>query len=121
MGRHMCLVDQKHAEGLGRLLRRACAYFQQFQRVQVFYKVLMGFRPEVPPDMPAGYRAIMEACWDVDPAARPSFDIVLRCLQARRRTFPQQLILFGESTEEVVPHLVSPLPWTAAGHPTQPP
>ena len=48
---------------------------------QVFYKVLMGFRPSVPPAMPPGYRAIMEACWSADPDARPSFDVVLRCLQ----------------------------------------
>ena len=56
---------------------------------QVFYKVLMGFRPEVPEEMPSGFRAIMEACWDANPDARPSFDVILRCLQARRALCPR--------------------------------
>lgn len=50
-------------------------------RAQAFYKILMGFRPSLPPDMPAGYRSVMKSCWAADPAARPSFEVVICCLQ----------------------------------------
>lgn len=40
---------------------------------QVFFKVLMGYRPPVPPDMPQAYKDLMTACWDEDPANRPPF------------------------------------------------
>ncbi|KAK9906630.1 hypothetical protein WJX75_005201 [Coccomyxa subellipsoidea] len=48
---------------------------------QVFYKVLMGFRPTIPADMAVGFRNVMEACWQPNDAARPTFDVILRCLQ----------------------------------------
>ena len=52
----------------------------------------MGFRPSVPPGMPPGYKAIMEACWSADPDERPSFDVVLRCLQVLH---PWQTLCFS--------------------------
>ena len=48
---------------------------------QAFYKILMGYRPSLPPDMPAGYRSVMTSCWSTDPLARPGFDLILKCLQ----------------------------------------
>ncbi|BDA46411.1 probable serine/threonine-protein kinase/receptor R826 at N-terminal half [Coccomyxa sp. Obi] len=48
---------------------------------QVFYKVLMGFRPPMPADMAIGYRNVMEACWQPNDSLRPTFDVILRCLQ----------------------------------------
>ena len=41
----------------------------------------MGFRPPVPADMAIGYRNVMEACWQSNDSLRPTFDVILRCLQ----------------------------------------
>lgn len=49
---------------------------------QVFFKVLMGYRPPIPPDMPAVYKDLMTACWDEDPANRPPFCDIERYLRA---------------------------------------
>ena len=49
--------------------------------MQAFYKILMGYRPSLPPDMPAGYRSIMRSCWSADPLDRPGFDLIIKCLQ----------------------------------------
>ena len=48
---------------------------------QAFYKILMGYRPSLPLDMPPGYRSVMTSCWSSDPAARPGFDLIIKCLQ----------------------------------------
>ncbi len=53
---------------------------------QVFYKVLMGFRPPVPAGMAIGYRNVMEACWQSNDSLRPTFDVILRCLQVSSGT-----------------------------------
>lgn len=50
---------------------------------QVFYKVLMGFRPGIPTNMEKGYKEVMEACWQPTDAARPTFEVILKCLQVR--------------------------------------
>lgn len=52
----------------------------------MFYKVLMGFRPPVPADMAIGYRNVMEACWQPNDSLRPTFDVILRCLQVSGAT-----------------------------------
>ncbi len=44
---------------------------------QVLFKVFSGLKPKVPPDMRADYRALMEACWATEPAARPTFRDIL--------------------------------------------
>ena len=49
--------------------------------MQVLFKVFSGLKPEVPADMPAGYRALMEDCWDKDNAKRPTFKAILPRLQ----------------------------------------
>jgi hypothetical protein len=51
---------------------------------QVFFKVLMGYRPNIPDTMPAAFRPLMVACWDTDPTKRPPFEEVLRQLRVRR-------------------------------------
>lgn len=48
---------------------------------QVLYQVFGGHKPEVPDDMPADYRALMEDCWATAPAARPTFPAILERLQ----------------------------------------
>ena len=50
--------------------------------VQVLYKVFSGHKPDVPADMPAPYKALMEKCWAKDPSERPSFESTLSRLQA---------------------------------------
>ena len=49
--------------------------------MQVLFKVFSGHKPEVPADMPAGYRALMEDCLDKDAAKRPTFRAILPRLQ----------------------------------------
>ena len=44
--------------------------------VQVLYSVLCGYRPAVPADAPAAYRALLEDCWAADPALRPTFTAI---------------------------------------------
>lgn len=46
----------------------------------------MGFRPAIPADMALGYRNVMEACWQPNDAARPTFDVILRSLQVKIRS-----------------------------------
>ena len=41
-----------------------------------------GLKPEVPPDMLADYRALMESCWATEPAERPTFRDILPRLRA---------------------------------------
>ena len=50
-------------------------------RMQVFFKVIMGYRPPVPEGMPEGYRDLMTASWHEDPAQRPPFEDVERFLR----------------------------------------
>lgn len=49
--------------------------------VQVFFKVLTGFRPALPEGAPPAYAELMAACWSEDADQRPPFDDVLRELQ----------------------------------------
>ncbi|EIE23924.1 kinase-like protein [Coccomyxa subellipsoidea C-169] len=48
---------------------------------QVFFKVLMGCRPNMPESMPEGFRKLMMDCWDTDATKRPPFEEVHRRLQ----------------------------------------
>ena len=51
--------------------------------MQVFLKVIAGYRPALPAGMPEGYSRLMQACWHEEPSERPGFqDIVkdLRCM-----------------------------------------
>ena len=50
--------------------------------MQVFFKVLSGFRPAVPPDMPDGYANLMKACWHENPLERPPFEDVVAYLRS---------------------------------------
>ena len=50
--------------------------------VQVLFKVFSGHKPDVPGDMPAEYRGLLEECWAKDATKRPSFKCVLSRLQA---------------------------------------
>jgi len=43
----------------------------------VLFKVFSGQKPDIPVGMPTDYRALMEACWATDPAARPTFSEIL--------------------------------------------
>ena len=52
--------------------------------VQAFFKILMGYRPPLPPDMPPGYRSVMTSCWSANPDDRPGFEVVISSLQVRR-------------------------------------
>jgi len=50
--------------------------------MQVFFKVLMGCRPTVPEHMPKAFVELMTECWDTDAEKRPTFEEVLKRLQA---------------------------------------
>jgi len=41
-------------------------------------------RPDWPPVVPSGYKDLVEACWDQDPDARPTFEEILQRLTALR-------------------------------------
>ncbi len=49
--------------------------------VQVLFKVFSGHKPEVPADMPADYKSLMEECWGTEPGKRPTFKAVQTRLQ----------------------------------------
>ena len=51
--------------------------------VQVFFKVLMGCRPTIPEHMPKAFQELMVECWDTSADKRPTFEEVLKRLQAR--------------------------------------
>ena len=61
---------------------RAASEGESCMAAQVFFKVLMGYRPPVPPDMPQEYKDVMTACWDEDPANRPPFCDIERYLRS---------------------------------------
>ena len=44
--------------------------------------VQKGLRPPIPPGTPADLAAVMAACWDRDPASRPSFDELKGTMEA---------------------------------------
>ena len=48
------------------------------------HAVAEGKRPPSAGVGPAGYEALMEACWHADPAARPSFDACVQRLAVVR-------------------------------------
>ena len=50
---------------------------------QAFFKILMGYRPPLPADMPPGYRSVMTSCWSADPDDRPDFEVIISSLQVR--------------------------------------
>ena len=52
-----------------------------FVSVQVFFKIITGYRPQVPPDMPEGYAALMKACWHERPEERPPFEDIVNYLR----------------------------------------
>jgi hypothetical protein len=59
-------------------------------------------RPDVPEDMPADYRTLMESCWAFEPAERPTFRDVLACLrdlQARHCPRPSASVGRNSSAE----------------------
>lgn len=47
----------------------------------MFFKVFNGYRPPLPLGMPRGLKDLMVACWSHNPAQRPSFRFIVRCLQ----------------------------------------
>jgi hypothetical protein len=63
---------------------------------QIMYKVFAGQKPPVDRGaMPAGFRDLLESCWENDPAARPSFREILTRLrqllsEERQRRFALQ-------------------------------
>ena len=50
--------------------------------LQVFFKVISGYRPAVPQDMPDGYVTLMKACWNKDPNERPPFEDIVKYLRS---------------------------------------
>ncbi len=63
---------------------------------QVFFKVLMGCRPNMPESMPEGFRKLMMDCWDTDATKRPPFEEVHRKLQVSGPfQLPLHIIVFG--------------------------
>ncbi|KAK9826762.1 hypothetical protein WJX81_007239 [Elliptochloris bilobata] len=55
--------------------------FRGMSSSQVFYKVLMGYRPPVPECMPQGFKDLLVACWDENPINRPPFEDIVRWLR----------------------------------------
>jgi len=49
---------------------------------EIAHFVIEGKRLPIPPGMPESYAKVMEKCWDGNPAKRPTFDEVVKDLQA---------------------------------------
>ncbi len=56
--------------------------------MQVMFRVMTGYRPPIPDEMPAGYRQLMVACWDEEPANRPPFTDILTWLRRLKSDDP---------------------------------
>ena len=50
--------------------------------LQVFFKIISGYRPQVPADMPDGYATLMQACWHERPEERPPFEDIVSYLRS---------------------------------------
>lgn len=60
--------------------------FEGWTAPQVLKRVLAeNWRPAYGPDVPQGYVQLSHRCWDADPTKRPTFDTVLKHLEALRR------------------------------------
>ncbi|CAL5221171.1 g3314 [Coccomyxa viridis] len=57
------------------------ALFRGMNSSQVFFKIITGYRPQVPADMPEGYAMLMKACWHECPEERPPFEDVVNYLR----------------------------------------
>jgi hypothetical protein len=55
--------------------------FEEPLTAQVFFKVITGYRPTVPQDMPQGYATLMKACWHEQPEERPPFEDMVAYLR----------------------------------------
>lgn len=56
--------------------------------MQVLYQVFNGVRPAMPDNLPAPYKALIQACWQRDPEQRPSFAAVHEKLAAMYNELP---------------------------------
>ena len=61
---------------------------QLLSRMQILYQVFNGVRPAMPDNLPAPYKALIQACWQRDPELRPSFAEVHRQLAAMYDALP---------------------------------
>jgi serine/threonine protein kinase len=65
------------------LVSRAVPY-KGMTAAQVTLGVLTrGLRPPIPPNCPAQYQALMQACWDQEPSNRPPFSFIVEKLNAQ--------------------------------------
>ncbi|CAL5229280.1 g12574 [Coccomyxa viridis] len=64
------------------------AVFEGFSSSQILYQVFNGVRPAMPDNLPAPYRALIQACWQRDPELRPSFAEVHDKLAAMYNELP---------------------------------
>lgn len=63
--------------------------FSDIQRdFQIADAVMLGARPPIPSDCPAGYKALMQACWHQKPQTRPTFDQIILVLEELKTRLP---------------------------------
>jgi len=56
--------------------------FPQYEELDPFYQAICydDERPPIPPDTPLSLTTLMKNCWDADPANRPPFEDIRKCL-----------------------------------------
>lgn len=59
--------------------------YEKMHPIKLVSKVFDGYRPEIPIDCPAPYKALMAKCWDGNARSRPSWDEVISMLEAMDR------------------------------------
>lgn len=79
----------------------ACKPYASLRVDKMAREVLMkGLRPAFPPTTPLMYRQLAQACWAADPLTRPTFDFILRQLNAMLVCVDNRVI------EELVPCVI---------------
>jgi hypothetical protein len=77
---------------LGRLPVEGCSASNAIQD-----KILDGWRPDLPVELPSYLRSIIMSCWQSDPIKRPNFSDICKILKIKQGCNPTSVVIDNES------------------------